>query len=134
MTVIKASEVDRQMGMQIDPNSVPRHDGGDPGAMRGVIAPGSEHQRQSSQELRRGSLVYSEKELGERGFFGSQTVISVNAAEELDAKLDPTAAKPAEPGKPIALPPPPKTAPNAPPRSPAAILARCGYKKPPGMP
>ncbi len=134
MAIIKASDLDRQMGMQIDPNSVPRHDGGDPGAMQGVIAAGSEHHRQASQELRRGSLVYAEKELGERGFFGSQTVISVSASEQLDAKLDPDAGKPVVPGQPpVAVAPPPKPAPNAPARSPAAIFARLGYKRPPGM-
>lgn len=131
MTIIKTSDLDKQMGMQIDPNSVPRHDGGDLGAMRGQIAPGSEHIRRGTQELRRGSLVYSERELGERGFFGSQTVINVNASEELDERLDPTKDAPVAQAAVPAPTPPPASPVNAA-RTPAAILARLKYRRPPG--
>ena len=112
MTIIDTKDLDRRMGMTIDPNSIPRHDGGDLGCMEGVIQRGSETRIDAQGNGRRGAVVFSADELGDPRFFGSSTVISVKDQPPLPAELDPK--KPA--GNPVAA-------------SPAELLARLGLNK-----
>ncbi len=101
MTIIDQKELDRRMSQTIDPNSVPKHDGGDLGAMQGVIARGSEDISTERGAGKRGAAVYALNEVGPQ-MSGSATVISVNDAPPLPAKMDP--AKPAPAPAPVAAP------------------------------
>ena len=113
MTILTEADLNRRMGMTIDPNSIPRHDGGDLGCMEGVIQRGSDTRVDAQGNGRRGAAVYSADELGDPRFFGSATVITVSDQPPLPAELAP--AKPA--------PAPTK------PRSPQELLAMMGLTK-----
>ncbi len=127
MTIVNSNELDAQMGRHIDPNSVPKHDGGDVGHMQGVIARGSEHIIVEQGGGKRGAAVYDAQEVGKQDFYGSQTIISVNDAPPLPQQMDPIK-------KPITLPvvPMPVQAPAAAAKQPmtsAQLLAMMGLKK-----
>jgi hypothetical protein len=145
MVQISKAELDRRMGMVVDPNSIPRHDGADQGVMQGAIRRGSEVLIEEQGHGKRGTEVYDQRELNGNNYFGSQTVISLNEAPPLIEKQDPrlrekalaeeAAAKAA--AKLAALAPPPPAAPvaQAPvaaaprPRSPEELLAAMGLGK-----
>lgn len=95
MTILTEAELKRRMGMTIDPNSVPRHDGGDLGCMEAKIEKGSDTRVVEKGHGRRGTAVFEPGELGEQGipgFYGSATVISVK-----DDRPIPETAKKAPP-------------------------------------
>ena len=97
MTVLNSKDLDAQMGRYIDPNSVPRHNGGDSVHMQPVIARGSEHVTEEQGAGRYGAAMFSEQEVGGQDFFGSKTIISVSDAPPLMKEHDPVK-------KPITLP------------------------------
>jgi hypothetical protein len=139
MTIISAKDVDQQMGTTIDPNSVPKHNGGDQGVMQGRFLPQSESVVVESGYGRRGTEVVSSGEVPQQGFYGSGTVISLNEAPPLSDKLEPKRPVPLMPGQdltPAPLPgsaivPLPPPAPIPPPASTVAALARLGLLKVP---
>lgn len=114
MTILTEAELQRRMGMTIDPNSIPRHDGGDLGYMEGVIQRGSDTRVVEQGKGRRGTEVYDAAELGDPRFYGSATVISVKDQPPLPEQMDPKKVEPPAPVKP---------------RSPAELLAILGLSK-----
>lgn len=108
MTEISSDDLDRQMGRQIDPNSVPTHIGGDHGAMEGVIERGSDMRIQEQGAGRYGVPVFNEHEVGGNDYYGSQTIISINEAPPLNPVMEPKpqAPKPVvKPILPVGMPP-----------------------------
>ncbi len=139
MAIISSKDLDAQMGRTIDPNSVPRHDGGTKGAMQAFVPNQSDHIEVQQGHGSRGAPVYEASEIPQRGFYGSDTIISVNDAPPLEAGLEP---KPTPiPGQAAQLvPPKPKVAappvvqqPQRPQRQSTAVevLARMGLKPKP---
>jgi hypothetical protein len=136
MTIINASDLDRDMGRHIDPNSVPKHDGADQGHMQAIIDHGTDMRLQSSQLGNKvGTEVFDPSQVGGDRFYGSATIISVNDAPPLMDQRDPDVvivkpmpvpAMPGRPGAPMPAPsapvsqiapkPPPFVFPKAPPR------------------
>lgn len=106
MTIIDQKELDRQMRRVIDPNSVPRHNGGDQGCMEGRIRGGSDESLQESGYGRRGGSEVDPRSLGDERFYGSASVISLK-------DLPPDPAEHAKKSKP---------------RSPQELLAMLGLK------
>jgi hypothetical protein len=94
MTIISSKDLDAQMSRQIDPNSVPKHIGGDQGVMQGVINRGTDAQEIHQGAGRDGAAVYNESEVGGQFFYGSKTIISVNDAPPLPDKFEPKPAAP----------------------------------------
>jgi hypothetical protein len=132
MTIISAKDVDQQMGTKIDPNSVPKHNGGDHGVMQGRFLPQSESVVTESGYGRRGTEVVSGGEVPQQGFYGSGTVVSLNEAPPLAEKLEPKRPVPPMPGQapaPAASAAP--AAPIPPPASTTAALARLGLLRMP---
>ncbi len=119
MTEISQEELDRQMGRQIDPNSVPTHIGGDHGAMEGVIRRGSEHLIEEQGAGKYGVPVFNERDVGGNDFFGSQTIISISEAPPLNPVMEPKPQAPKPVVKPI-----------VPVGMPAALAAVMGTLKP----
>ncbi len=91
MTIINVNDLDKRMGQQIDPNSVPRHDGGDQGVMEGIIERGTDARAVHQGTGHHGAAVFDEREVGDNMFFGSKTIISVNDAPPLPEKFEPKA-------------------------------------------
>jgi hypothetical protein len=119
MTIINTSDLDAQMGRHIDPNSIPRHNGGDQGVMQGVIQRGSDTQIQDRDQGRYGTEVFSEAEVGGNNHYGSRTIITLNEAPPLLDQRDPDVVVVPTPAMPVsqAAPrPPPFLFPKAPPR------------------
>ncbi len=87
--IIDIKDLDAQMGRHIDPNSVPKHDGGDIGHMQAVIQRGSEQIIVEQGGGKFGAAVMSEQEVGKQDFYGSQTIISVNDAPPIPEQMDP---------------------------------------------
>jgi hypothetical protein len=115
VTILTEAELKRRMGMTIDPNSVPRHDGGDLGCMEGQIEKGSETRVVEQGHGRRGTEVYAADELGDPRFYGSATVISIK-----DDRPLPQATKKAPPAPQVE---------STVVRSPAELLAMMGLTK-----
>jgi hypothetical protein len=128
MTIVNSGDIDKAMGRYIDPRSVPMHNGADE-----VQAQGYRGDRDGASDLvtnhqstdLKGSAVFNHTELPSNERFGSTTVISINEAPPLDAKLDPKVqaqaraqaravpvARPQAPPapKPVHQPTPPRTA------------------------
>lgn len=106
MTVIKASDLDAQMGNVIDPNSVAaRKVGAERGVMQGNFLPSSETIQTEQGYGRRGAAVFSASELPEAAIYGSSTVVSLNDLPALEPKMEP---------KPVPVPPMPVQTPSTP--------------------
>ena len=114
MGIVSARQLDHEKNVVVDIRSIPVHNGGSQGAMQARIDRGVDDQRLASQTAARGAPVYEEQELGQRGFYGSQTVISVKDLPAVDASMDPHVQKPK---------------PKQDPRSIEAILARTVPKR-----
>jgi hypothetical protein len=93
MGIVSSRELDQRMGLVIDPNSVPKHNGGSQGVMQAQIRRGSDDTVQSAQATHRGAPVYDSRELGQTGFYGSATVVSTHQLQALDRDLDPNLPK-----------------------------------------
>lgn len=98
MTEINSSDLDRQMGRQIDPSSVPTHIGGDQGAMEGVIQRGTDARLEEQGAGRYGVPIFNERDVGGNDFYGSSKIISISEAPPLNPAMEP---KPAPPPKPM---------------------------------
>lgn len=95
MAIVNSSDLDRQMDQTVDLKkaTVRSTAGAGEGVMQGVIQRGTDHRVQSAATTQRGAPVYLEGETGPTGFYGSKTVISVSALEQLDDELDPNSAR-----------------------------------------
>lgn len=92
MTIYNSDEIDKAMGRHIDPNSIPTHNGADEaqlGAFRGEHDGASDVVTNHQSTDFRGSAVFNHTDLPSNERFGSTTVISINEAPPLEAKLDP---------------------------------------------
>jgi hypothetical protein len=124
--IIDSKDLDAQMGRHIDPNSVPRHDGGDIGHMQAVIQRGSEQIIVEQGGGKFGAAVLHEQEVGKQDFYGSQTIISVNDAPPIPEQMDPLKKMPMPKMPPLAAPP---VAAATPALRPVAPVAAPGAKK-----
>lgn len=92
MAIVRASDIDAQMGRHIDPKSVPTHIGGSQGAMEANFVAQSDHQIIDRGYGQKGATVVEGR--GPRNdLFGSATIISVNDAPPLEAAHEPPPPK-----------------------------------------
>lgn len=92
MTIINAKDLDQQMRKTIDPQSIPKHNGGDHGVMEDRFLPQSEHVETQQGHGRRGATEISAGEAPRPGYYGSQTVVSLSdleGVEQLPAGMEP---------------------------------------------
>lgn len=93
MTIVNMRDVDGQMGRTIDPRSIPKHDGATQGAMEANFVAQSDTQVQDRGGGRTGAAVFDARDVGQEGYFGSGTIISLNEAPPLEAKMEPPLPK-----------------------------------------
>lgn len=89
MAIVNMKDLDAQMGRTIDPNSVPKHDGGSQGAMEANFVAQSDTVIREAGAGRYGGQVFDSRELDRNDHYGSQTVISLNEAPPLLDKHEP---------------------------------------------
>lgn len=89
MGIVNARDLDAQMGRHIDPHSVPKHDGATHGVMEGNFLVQSDQIVTDQGHGRLGGDHVDRQQAAPDGFFGSKTVISLNEAPPLEAKLEP---------------------------------------------
>lgn len=125
MGIVNASDLDAAMGKTIKPQEVPKHTGGDQGAMQARFLASSDHIEQQQGYGRRGAAVYGADEVPERGFYGSGTIISLNEQPPLPEELAPQVERAA----PMPAPVPAPAAPMQRQRTPQEIVASLGFVK-----
>jgi hypothetical protein len=138
MTIYNSGDIDKAMGKYIAPRDVPVHNGADEaqlGAFRGERDGNSDHVTGHQQTDFKGSAVFNNTDLPSNERFGSTTVISINEAPPLEAKLDPKVqaqaraqARAVPVARPQAPAPPPKVHQPTPPRTTHALLNRIPVK------
>jgi len=89
MGIINQSELDKKMGVTIDPNSVPRYDGVQQGAMEANFVHQSDTQILTSGRGQQGVGEVDKRGIPGEDFSGSGTVISVSDAPPLQQELEP---------------------------------------------